>query len=392
MSFGVYHQLGFREVWNLDIFQQDGVGDGFILSPRHLNPKRLDKLSPTIKGMSIFDPQFFVPGYAAGCLSDYHFFPNNVAGDFETASYCQDHAADSADLCVTFQNDKKFQYTVIPTRYFDQMPANYIEYLDTTFVRPFVEAINTTNGGKKVLLQLVLSDSTIKDQETLSDILNWVTGIPEIDGVYLITDIRNRQKQVKDPELLYAKLKLVNNLKLNGMVVALGYLNTEAFLLTIADPDILTIGTYERTRMFNIGAFLEPVQSGPPTPRIYYSRLLQSIEYPYLEVIRRFLSDNFLDHTGYLNTMTTKGYKPHFSKADAYKHHLFTFWNQLNTLKGLAPKARYEKVSKIITEAIGHYNVLDSKGVVFDLNNNGSHLAPWLTAANMFAIDMGWRK
>lgn len=45
----------------------------------------------------------------------------------------------------------------------------------------------------------------------------------------------------------------------------------------------------------------------------------------------------------------------------------------------------------MIESARAYYSQLDSAGIVFDSDNDGSHLSFWLTAANRFASDQEWR-
>ena len=50
----VYHQLGFRENWNFEVFDKMDVGDGFIFSPVNLSQVKLEKLDSKYKVKGFF--------------------------------------------------------------------------------------------------------------------------------------------------------------------------------------------------------------------------------------------------------------------------------------------------------------------------------------------------
>ena len=51
----VFHQTGFRENWNIDIFNKENVGDGLILSPVNIAKDKITAFGSTIKENSIFE-------------------------------------------------------------------------------------------------------------------------------------------------------------------------------------------------------------------------------------------------------------------------------------------------------------------------------------------------
>ena len=64
----------------------------------------------------------------------------------------------------------------------------------------------------------------------------------------------------------------------------MGYTNTEAFLLSIADVTAVSLGSYETTRIFDIRSFEAGKRSATsPNARIYTSRLLHWIDQNYVD-------------------------------------------------------------------------------------------------------------
>lgn len=389
----IFHQAGHRYNWNIDSLVDDGCGDGLIIAPRYMQREVVDNLDPAILQTSIFDPQFFLPDTPKGKLETYDFFPDVAAGGFDTADFSDHHALECANKCVEYQKSLDLAYITIPTRYVEGTPANFIDQQRDIFVDNFISEIEKQVSDKPVLLQLVLNDLMIKDEDYMSDILNWVTGL-KIDGIYLIVEKKSTSKQVKDSELLLALLDIITSLKENGLIVVAGYLNTESLLLSLANPDVVTIGAYENMRAFDIKAFqeLEKTAIHGPNPRLYMSKLMQWVEYPYVGMLRRlFPGDEIFDATKYHAEMFKKTFNWHFGKPELYKHHFVVITNQLKSLGKVKGKDRFKLFSDMAHSAIKKYNELSAKGLVFDSNSDGSHLYIWLTVANLYASKMGWR-
>jgi hypothetical protein len=393
MKLRVFHQLGHMYQWNLDSLITDECGDGLIIAPRYMSKETVDGMASSILQTSMFDPQFFLPGTPKGKLETYNFFPEVVAKGFDTVDFAENHASECAHKCVEYQVGLDLAYITIPARYFPGTPPNFIDQQQNAFVNDFLKEIEAQAVDKPVLLQLVLNELMIKDEEYISDILNWVTGI-KVGGIYLIVEKSSISKQVKDSELLLALLDIVASLKEAGLTVVLGYLNTESLLLSLANPDVVAIGAYENLRSFDIKAFQE-LEKGPmrgPNPRLYMSQLMQWVEYPYVGMLKRlFPNGEIFDHTKYQVEMFKKTFNWHFMKSELYKHHFLVITEQLKRLSKVEGKERFNLFSQMAENAIERYNELLAKGLVFDSNSDGSHLYIWLTVANLYAGKMGWR-
>jgi len=393
MAIEIYHQLGFRQNWNFDSYNDDRVGDGFILAPSHMERNDVLGLSNEIKNISIFDPQFFLPNTQIRALSSYDFFPDRVANGFQTNEFGEELCEECAERCVRFQIDSNFNKIIIPTRYLTGMPPSFIEQQNRLFVTPFLNALESASNSKPVLLQLVLNDNMVKNEDYASDLLNWITSIQGISGVYLITDINPRQKQLKDIEFLLAYLKFIDALRNNDLYVLLGFQNIESILLSIADPNAIAIGSYENLRMFNIRNFeiREPGVVRGPNPRIYVSQLLQWIEYNYVLPIRRVMGEHFFDENHYHATVFQPTYRWHFLKPELYKHFFLVFSEQMKLIGNVDGRNRYEFVSELLAHAWRNFSRLQEAGIVLDQSNDGSHIPTWITAANLYANHKGWR-
>ncbi|HEX8524540.1 MAG TPA: hypothetical protein VF669_19955 [Tepidisphaeraceae bacterium] len=401
MKLEVLHQLGFRYQWNFQSWEHDHTADGAIFAPRYMERAVIDELEPRDVEPSIFDPQFFLPATPKGKLATYEFFPDVVSGGFSTDEFSSSDGMDessalsSARGCVAFQVAKGFRYLIIPTRYLEGLPGDLIERQTRLFVEPFLKAVDQHLHHKPVLLQLILNDLMLKDKEYRDDLLNWVTGITDLAGVYLIVSPSKRNKQLKDMELLYAALQFIWGLSSNAMEVVVGYTNTEALLYSLASPKAVTIGCYENMRMFNIRTFQEDDDSEPrgPSPRLYVSRLLQWINANYIPFIQDDLKDDeqFFDVNEYQALMFKPTYNWHFTKPELYKHGMLEFSRQLRHVGEVEDRERFHRLSAAVNTAREWYARFEEAGIVFDPESDGSHLPPWLTVANRFAKDRGWR-
>lgn len=395
MKFEIFHQLGHRYQWNFQSVSDDHTGNGFIISPRHMEFSRVEELPNHIKLNSIFDPQFFVPNNQIGKLSTYDFFPDIISNGFDTNEFIESVAPECAESCLDFQLRNNFRYIVIPTRYVSGVPEDFIHFQQEQFINPFLSVLRQRERENNILIQLVLNSHMLKNKEYTADLLNWITGIDNIRGVYLITEIIPRAKQVDDVEFLYSLLYFIHVLSENELEVVLGYLNTEALILTIANPKIVTIGSYEKTRMFNIENFQrgeERIVRGPKA-RLYFTNLLNWVDFDYLGAIEREVQDqeNFIDQNDYQARSFQPEYNWHFNKPEPYKHYFLEFTNQLNRLIDYEGRERYNAISNMINKAIYNYNLLKDRGIVFDSINGDSHLYRWQTAINQFASLVGWR-
>ena len=154
------------------------------------------------------------------------------------------------------------------------------------------------------------------------------------------------------------------------------------------------MGSYENTRRFNISAFEEKEDSRQqgPIARIYVSKLLQWVDYRWIGAIKRVKNDpDFFDKNDYQAEMFKPSYNWHFGRPHLYKHYFLVFSKQLRSVSIPEGSNRYKKVCSIIETAINNYSYFADKGILFDPDSDGSHLFAWITAANLFADEQGWR-
>lgn len=396
MKIEVYHQLGHNGVWGLESFQNEGCGDGVILSPRNMKRIAVENLPVDVRSRSIFDPQFFNPHIINKQMKTYGFYPDSITpGGYDTKQF---PAVSSicAEKCINFQKENVFKFLTIPTQYVgNSVPVDtLIEHQNEYFINPFLDIIKKEDLKNEIIVQIILTNEMIKNPESSSNLLDWITGIEGITGVYLITESKANNKQINDPEYLYSLLKFVQSLSDNKLKTVLGYQNTEAMLLSLADPSIVTMGSYFNVRSFDYARDYENMgaerQIQQPKPRVYIPDLLDWIDIIFIQSMNRRIP-NFKKLLGD-NQYTDEMLKPTYQInkiVPPYKHFFVEGSKQLKTIGSMNPKDRYSYLQDTIESAIERFTSLDNLGFV--LGGCGSHLSSWLTAANWFADDQGWR-
>lgn len=395
MSLKVYHQAGHNTVWNLQSFREDGVGDAIIIAPRYLDKEKVIAQFAQEPNTHVFDPQFFVPMYNRGKLVSYEFFPCNLANGFDTVDFQNNNATECANGCVGFQIENDYRCITIPCRFFEEAPSDFINKQESIYVKPFLTAIESHGSDKPVILQVVATIHMLKNENIFNELLTWITGIQNIDGVYLILRDARATKQIKDPDLLLAYLKFIHYLVDNELEVIVGYLNTEGILLSLASPTAITIGAYEAQRIFNPAKFGDPTEDGggQPNARLYIPSIYQWLEFTYLGSLKEEVPEVYgsIPSNKYRALMFEPDYNWHFSKPELYKHYFLEFNNQVRTISDQSGKERYSFLLEDLKQADSYHRLISDRGVYLDPNNDGSHLPAWITAANRFAKFIGWR-
>jgi hypothetical protein len=386
----VYHQTGHNLKWNIDSYKE-GVGNGLIFSPINIDAdKLLRDTEIEIKKVSFLDPQLYLLNQAKGSLETYPYFPGNLKSDFSTPDLDNDNLI-LAELCINYQLQNDFEYLVIPTKYNAENPTNYLIQCTDYFVLPFCEFAKQMQANKKILLSVIIKGIMLTDDDKRNEVLNWITGHQNVDGVYLIFENNFASKQIKDFDYLLNALRLIKVLKDNQMEVHIGYCNTEALLYSIAMPDSITIGSYENLRSFGIRRFQE-TENGPmrsPNARLYSSKLLQWVDYGYIQPMKTLVENysGYFDESAY-NPLTNfePDYNWQFKKTEPYKHYFYVFDKQIKELQENQTD-RIAGLKSTIKNAISLFNKLEND-VLLDENSDGSHLPTWFNVINAFQKEL----
>ncbi len=383
----MYHQLGHNSTWNIDSKYVDKVGDKIILSPLNYT-KKLERQIASDKAFCndcIFDPQFYIPRSQKKQFKNFDFFPEVIAEGFETTNF---HlvAQESAEKCISYQLDNKFSAIVIPTFYKESVDSKNISAIEENIIEPYLKIIQEKSIENEIILTVSMSEVQLKDDDYFEALLNHATRYDLIDSVYIISHYPKAEKRIKDTNYLFQLMKFIDIIKSNGMKVYVGYTDIDSIVLTLANPNALTIGVYENLRKFQPDRFDEKDgRSGPPSPRVYSRKLMQWIRYDFFDSMKMLIPDykSYFDDNQYKVEMFQPSFNWNFQRPELYKHYFLSFHNQLNLLPHDFEE-RYQHIKANIKEAIILFEEIDEAGILLEKNSNGDHLPLWNNAIEMF--------
>jgi hypothetical protein len=378
-------------VWNIQSYENDSVGAGFIISPVNTKVDDIQRRFDTQKLQnSWFDPQFYLPQDSKSKLETYPFFPGNKLDNFNTSDYI-DYSYQVAKECLNFQHEHDFKYLVVPTRYYDDLPEHYIQQMDRLFLDTFVNARKELGFNEPLILTVIAKEIHLELEPGYirDELLTWVTSESDISGVYLIFDNNFQTKQIKDADYLYKALLFIQALRYNNLEVHIGYSGIEGLLYSIADPTSISVGSYENLRSFNLRRFqtLERRGHRGPNPRIYSGDLLQWIEDSYLPPFRKLVPDwtTLFNYSPYREYLLDEESELNFNRRELYKHYFYIFSDQIAELPPVNQRPNH--IRDVVHGALSRFEFIRENNVFLDANSDGSHLPAWLNALAMYESD-----
>ncbi len=381
MALGLLHQVGHNSKWNVESFENDGCGDGLILSPLHQAMGTVEKLPPETRAASIFDPQFYLPNSRKTKLLSYPFFPEQVDGGFQTSTFVA-HVPEVAKSCIDFQVEQGFRKVVVPTRYINQMYPSYFKQQNQFTVDAFMEHA----GSRPLCLSVALTAPMIQDPEWREQVLNWITSFPEVDEVYIMYEHERSTKQVADAGFLVDCMAFCSDIMNTGLAVTLGYTNTEGLLYTAAGDLTITMGAFENTRIFSVDKFLESEgERRGPKARIYLPGLFNWVQFEDAKRIRSGAPEvwrQVYEPTEWAEEALRREVEPTFNQSPLYKHYFRNMQNHMNELSPLKANDRRKLLLSKIAAAMRAYRELNYRGIGLEKHGQGGHLIEWQNALN----------
>lgn len=379
MTLQLLHQVGHNSNWNIESFERDNCGDGLILSPLHQNLATVEKLSPTTRSASIFDPQFYLPSSRKPKLQTYPFFPEVVDGGFQTSTFTA-HAAGVAVACIEFQRNMGFRTIVVPTRFLDQMYSDYVDRQRRFTVDAFMEAA----GGQTVCLSVAVTAIMIEDEGFRSRLLNWMTAYPNVEEVYLIYQHVRDSKQVQDASFLIACMRFFSEIVGSGLKLTVGYTNVEGLLFATAADLTVTMGSFENTRIFSVDKFLESEgERRGPKARIYLAGLLNWVQFQDAKTIQRRAPEIWqavYEPTEWADSALALPVEPTFNQPQLYKHFFKNINDHIASMKPLSLQERRLELLERLRCARNLYSRLGASGIELERHGRGGHIDTWLKA------------
>ena len=377
MTLQLLHQVGHNSNWNVESFTQDNCGDGLILSPLHQNLGTVERLGPTVRAASIFDPQFYLPSSRKPKLHTYPFFPEVVDGGFQTSTFTA-HAAAVAESCVGFQRNMGFRAIVVPTRFLDQMYSDFVDRQRRFTVDAFMEA----TGRQSVCLSVAVTSAMIEDEGFRFRLLNWITSYPNVEEVYLMYQHLRDTKQIQEAQYLNACVQFFREIVGSGLRLTVGYTNVEGLLFAATADVNITMGAFENTRIFSIDKFLESEgERRGPKARIYLAGLLNWVQLQDAKTIQRnapAIWNAIYERTPWADQALASPVEPTFNQPQLYKHFFKNIHDHVARIKPLTLLERRLDLINRLNRARTWYSQLGAAGIELERHGRGGHIEPWL--------------
>ena len=379
MALGLLHQVGHNSNWNVESFEEDGCGDGLILSPLHQAKGTVAKLPLATRAASIFDPQFYLPSSRKPKLLTYPFFPEQVDGGFQTATFVA-HASEVAAACIDFQIEQDFRKVVLPTRYINQMYPSYFDQQRMFTIDAFMEHA----GDRPLCLSVALTAPMIQDADWRRRVLNWITSFPNVDEVYVMYEHERSTKQIQDAQFLTDCMAFCSDVLNTGLALVLGYTNTEGLLYSVAGDLTITMGAFENTRIFSVDKFLESEgERRGPKARIYLAGLFNWVQFEDAKRIRDRAPrvwQQVYRPTPWADEALARLVEPTFNQSPLYKHYFRNMQDHVDELRPLTGKERRALLIRKVDAALAAYREIESMGVTLEKHGQAGHLQGWRRA------------
>ena len=376
----INHLIGHNGAWNYSIYSEDGIGHEFIMSYlffSSVNKKILNSLEFKFVDLNLYflsHEEVYIDYEKDGKKSQSKVNKKLI----EKGIVCKKAGDFKINYDLFLKELDRFKYENILIPFFDyNLDLKDKLALNSEKIKEFRENVKQ----QKEYLSYVVSYDELKNEENFERILTWITKF-DIKGVYLILKDESSSEIKEDIEGLKKYIELIETLKENDLEVHLGYNNNESFLLSVAMPDSITLGTYKNLRIFSKNNFIAR-QTKKANFKVFSPLLLNTIQQTYVENIEAELRDNeklnkYFPLNKYL-VLKPETSNWQFKEPAVYKYHMFELYK---LLKKLPPnkKERKKYIIEKLNKSIEEYNFLTNElRIRFDPKDSGDFLYKWLS-------------
>lgn len=384
----VLHLAGWLSKWNLDVYHENEIGDGFVFCAYSFEEGffRKEKISgyktENILKESFFDLQYFGKKEGGkitkGKLRTYDFHPAaNSDSDEHTNTLIEGLIKKGIKYQVQQLGLKN---VIIPNIYENDRPDHFIG---------LIRNINKWLGknrekGIRYFMTLPLPQHTIIDEDKVEKLLYNLTNIDiEFDGYYIMCESRPdyRQKISTDFKYLNNLTTVLSILKKQKFTTIYSYANWDALVfLSLTNIDYITIGTYENLRNFSIKRFTTDEDGGPSKGWYFSEKLLNFIKAPLLDLVKIKKGIGLIENERniFSDAILRDGYPWSNQKPEVHKNYLLSMERMLKELAGETDlNKRKELMIKKIDLAMETYNELERRGIYLTDESRNYHLDIW---------------
>jgi hypothetical protein len=277
-----------------------GLIDGVIYGAKDISPSRLlercrDQAEIHPASVRLFDPQYYAcvlasePGVRLGCLDGedaYPYFVPRRRRDLEQERV----VLDDLETCLSYQKPLSISAFVSPNivirRSLDSVEATIAK----DFLRNAARAHAELDDPRPLFATLAVATDALRDRTELQNFLQEITELENPPtGFYLLIEHPDHDipPALEESDILSRWMLINRVLSLNGYQVINGYADVITPYLGLAGAQATASGWFNTLKVFSLRRFTPSNGiARQPVPRYASARLLKSIRYTELELLR----------------------------------------------------------------------------------------------------------
>lgn len=378
----IAHVLGHNSNWNVDIYNQQQIGDYFLITAFTHGLNFDDKnLIKKIRSKALLDLQFYGKNAntKGGKLNEFPFHPCNQDDDEATNVYfitCVKQA-------IQFQINKKFDNVVIPLFWDNEDLSEIIRTIKE--INQYVANLKE-KSNHRFFMTLPFANHLIIDKDKVEELLIQCTDKDIIFDGYFITCENKpefKKKLTTDIKIFRNLSRVFKTLKDQEFKTIYAYANWDAILyLSQTDIDLITIGSFENLRNFAISRYTEDISGGPSKGYYFSSKLMNMIKANDITIIREQGQLNLIKNEKniFSDIILRENFDWSSQKPDVNKNYLLAITKLLKDMAEIENiEARKTYLLNLINDAIYNYDYLEKEKIFLDNESSNYHLPSWKT-------------
>jgi hypothetical protein len=272
---GLYVQQGYGKGTRLQPLIDGGVAEGWILSPYDESPAALQATADQLQGSPLrvlLDPQTWIHSIDGSSTHKLADFDLEIAGFGlgMSAAAVQAHVDSVVQLANGLGVDTLLAPTVIQAGFQDAWSGLSVQFARST----------AQSFAGSTFASVVFEEHSLSDWNAVSQWLNAITAIDEVNGVYVcpVRSVAGPYPYAwSDPQRLANLLSVVYRLTRNGLEVVCGYQDIEGLAMLAAGARALGSGWSVNRRILIRDRWVPQGGGAAPLVRIWLSAALAPI-------------------------------------------------------------------------------------------------------------------
>lgn len=278
-------QMGWQGKNRIQFGIDHGYIDGAILSPSDYVKESLKDMADELSDESLvtlFDPQFYLPGQGDRDKLDQYDYHDNFGGeDFYTGLfYNEDDRNTFFEDLIDLQDYLDCDGYIAPGKYISSLSADEVDDWRQR-MQLFLKKVNNYGQDIPVYATLAVSGDHLTDNSLRDYMLTRATSI-DVDGFYVsvLYEDSDSRLPIRGEQNVESYLRTLLSLTLNRYSVVAANTHQVSHLLFPIEVDAFASGHFNNLRSFDIERWVVPDDPPPrrrPATRYYSDKLLDDI-------------------------------------------------------------------------------------------------------------------